>query len=128
MTTPDTPLALLKDPSLLKTDALINGKWVKGKARFDVTDPATGRKLADVADLGAKETKAAIQAANTAWPAWRTQTAKQRHALLMKWFELLMDNQDDLDIPAALRALADHMQTLLTEMATEETITRLEES
>ena len=84
MTIPDTPLAQLRDPSLLKTDALINGKWVKGKARFDVTDPATGRKLADVADLGAKETKAAIDAANAAWPTWRELTGKQRHALLMQ--------------------------------------------
>ncbi len=91
-----SPLALLKDPSLLKTDGLINGKWVKGSARFDVTDPATGRTLADVADLGAKETRAAVNAANAAWPAWRNQTAKQRHALLMKWFALLMENQDDL--------------------------------
>ncbi len=91
-----SPLALLKDPSLLKTDGLINGKWVKGSSRFDVTDPATGRTLADVADLGAKETRAAVNAANAAWPAWRNQTAKQRHALLMKWFALLMENQDDL--------------------------------
>ncbi|MBN8488930.1 MAG: NAD-dependent succinate-semialdehyde dehydrogenase [Burkholderiales bacterium] len=96
MTTPDTPLAQLRDPSLLKTDALINGKWVKGKARFDVTDPATGRKLADVADLGARETKAAIDAANAAWPSWRELTGKQRHALLMQWFHLLMEHQDDL--------------------------------
>ena len=96
MTIPDTPLAQLRDPSLLKTDALITGKWVKGKARFDVTDPATGRKLADVADLGAKETKAAIDAANAAWPTWRERTGKQRHALLMQWFHLLMEHQDDL--------------------------------
>ena len=90
------PLALLKDPSLLKTDALINGKWVKGKARFDVIDPATGQKLADVADLTPKDVKAAITAADAAWIGWRQSTAKQRHALLMKWFALLMDNQDDL--------------------------------
>ena len=45
-------LALLKDPSLLKTDALINGQWVKGSSRFDIYDPATGAKLADVANLG----------------------------------------------------------------------------
>ena len=91
-----SPLALLKDPTLLKTDGLIDGQWVKGKARFDVIDPATGSKLADVADLGPKETKAAITAANAAWPAWRALTAKQRHAILMKWFHLLMANQDDL--------------------------------
>ena len=91
-----TPLALLKDPTLFKTDALIGGKWVKGKARFDVLDPATGMKLADVADLGAKETKAAVEAANAAWPAWRELTGKQRHAIMLKWFNLLMANQDDL--------------------------------
>ena len=91
-----SPLALLKDPSLLKTDALIGGQWVKGKARFDVIDPATGLKLADVADLTPKDVKAAIAAADAAWPAWRALTGKQRHALLMKWFQLLMDHQDDL--------------------------------
>ena len=91
-----SPLALLKDPTLLKTDSLINGQWVKGKARFGVIDPATGAKLADVADLGPREAKAAIAAANAAWPAWRELTAKQRHAILMKWFDLLMAHQDDL--------------------------------
>ncbi|MEG1767370.1 MAG: succinate-semialdehyde dehydrogenase (NADP(+)), partial [Comamonas sp.] len=48
-----SPLALLNDPSLLKTDALINGQWVQGDTRFDVNDPATGLKLADVPNLGA---------------------------------------------------------------------------
>lgn len=96
LTSPANPLALLKDPSLLKTDGLVNGKWLKGKARFDVTDPATGRVLADVADLTPRDTAAAIAAANAAWPAWRELTGKQRHALLLKWFNLLMDNQNDL--------------------------------
>ena len=91
-----TPLALLKDPSLLKTDGLINGRWVKGKKRFEVTDPATGRVLADVADLAPKDVSAAIAAADAAWPAWRALTGKQRHAILMQWFQLLMANQDDL--------------------------------
>ncbi|HXE20850.1 MAG TPA: NAD-dependent succinate-semialdehyde dehydrogenase [Rhodoferax sp.] len=91
-----SPLSLLKDPSLLKTDALINGQWLKGASRFDVHDPATGLKLADVANLGPKDAEAAIAAANAAWPAWRSQTAKHRHAVLMKWFQLLMANQDDL--------------------------------
>ena len=91
-----SPLALLKDPSLLKTDGLIDGQWVKGKKRFEVTDPATGRVLADVADLTPKDVKAAIAAADAAWPAWRGLTGKQRHALLMKWFHLLMAHQDDL--------------------------------
>jgi succinate-semialdehyde dehydrogenase/glutarate-semialdehyde dehydrogenase len=91
-----SPISLLKDPSLLKTDALINGQWVKGSSRFDVNDPATGLKLADVANLGAKETEAAIAAANAAWPAWRSKTGKERHAILLKWYQLLMANVEDL--------------------------------
>jgi succinate-semialdehyde dehydrogenase/glutarate-semialdehyde dehydrogenase len=90
------PLSLLKDPSLLKTNALINGQWVKGSSRFDVNDPATGLKLADVANLGAKDTEAAIAAANAAWPAWRSKTGKERHAILIKWYQLLMANVEDL--------------------------------
>ena len=60
------PLSLLNDPTLLKTDSLINGQWVAGTSRFDVNDPATGKKLADVANLGPAEAEAAIAAANTA--------------------------------------------------------------
>src|SRR3990167_1260497 len=89
-------LALLKDPTLLKTDALINGEWVKGESRFDVHDPSNGAKLADVANLGPKEAEAAIAAANAAWPAWRTRTAKERSIILRKWYDLLMANQEDL--------------------------------
>jgi succinate-semialdehyde dehydrogenase / glutarate-semialdehyde dehydrogenase len=91
-----SPLASLADPSLLKTDALIGGEWVAGSARFDVTDPATGSKLADVANLGAESAEAAVAAANKAWPAWRGKTAKERAAILMKWFQLLHANADDL--------------------------------
>ncbi|MDZ4075746.1 MAG: NAD-dependent succinate-semialdehyde dehydrogenase [Hylemonella sp.] len=93
-----SPLALLKDPTLLKTDALINGQWVKGAAakRFDVLDPSNGHKLADVANLGPADAELAIQAANAAWPAWRALTGKQRSIILRKWFDLLMANQEDL--------------------------------
>jgi succinate-semialdehyde dehydrogenase/glutarate-semialdehyde dehydrogenase len=90
------PLSLLNDPTLLKTDALINGHWVKGASRFDVHDPATGNKLADVANLTAKDAEAALDAANAAWPAWRSKTGKERSILLRKWFDLLMANQEDL--------------------------------
>ena len=90
------PLSLLNDPTLLKTDALINGHWVKGASRFDVHDPATGKKLADVANLTAQDAEAAIDAANAAWPAWRNKTGKERSILLRKWFDLLMANQEDL--------------------------------
>jgi succinate-semialdehyde dehydrogenase/glutarate-semialdehyde dehydrogenase len=91
-----SPLASLNDPTLLKTNALINGEWVAGRTRFDVTDPATGHKLADVANLAAADTEAALQAANAAWPAWRNKTAKERGAILMKWFHLLHQHADDL--------------------------------
>ena len=91
-----SPLSLLKDPSLLKTDALINGQWVAGASRFAVTDPATGAHLADVANLGPADAEAAIAAANAAWPAWRAKTAKERSIILRKWFDLIMANQDDL--------------------------------
>ena len=90
------PLSLLNDPSLLKTDALINGQWVTGSARFDVNDPSNGHKLADVANLGPQDAEAAIAAANAAWPAWRKKTGKERHAILLKWFQLLMANADNL--------------------------------
>ena len=90
MTATSSPLAALADPSLLKTDALINGEWIAGSARFDVTDPATGARL------GAAETEAAIAAANAAWPAWRAKTAKERAAILLKWNALLIQHADDL--------------------------------
>jgi succinate-semialdehyde dehydrogenase/glutarate-semialdehyde dehydrogenase len=91
-----SPLATLADASLLKTNALINGEWIAGASRFDVHDPATGQKLADVANLGAAETEAALKAADKAWPAWRAKTAKERGAILMKWFALLHQHADDL--------------------------------
>ena len=91
-----SPLTQIKDPTLLKTDALINGQWVAGASRFDVHDPATGTKLADGTNLGPADAEAAIAAANAAWPAWRTKTAKERSIILRKWYDLLMANQDDL--------------------------------
>jgi succinate-semialdehyde dehydrogenase/glutarate-semialdehyde dehydrogenase len=91
-----SPIATLNDAGLLKTDALVGGEWIAGAARFDVVDPATGMKLADVANLGAAESAAAIAAADKAWPLWRAKTAKERHAVLMKWFSLIVAAADDL--------------------------------
>ncbi|MBK6863417.1 MAG: NAD-dependent succinate-semialdehyde dehydrogenase [Ideonella sp.] len=91
-----SPLATLNDPTLLKTDALIDGEWVRGESRFDVIDPATSLKLADVADLGVAETQAAIDAASRALPGWRGKTAKERSAILMAWFRLMHEHADDL--------------------------------
>ena len=96
MTLMTSPLAALADPTLLKTDALIDGVWVGATGRFAVDDPATGLTLAEVANLGAAEAEAAIAAADRAWPAWRGKTAKERGAILMKWFHLLHQHADDL--------------------------------
>ena len=91
-----SPLATLADPGLLKTDGLVNGSWVQGGSRFEVTDPATGRLLAEVARLGTAETQAALQAAQAAWPAWRAKTARERGAILMAWFQLIRQHGEDL--------------------------------
>ena len=96
MTLPPSPLAALNDSSLLKTDALIDGLWVGAAQRFAVDDPATGSTLAEVANLGAAEADMAIAAANRAWPAWRHKTAKERAAVLMRWYHLLVQHADDL--------------------------------
>ncbi|MBV8250310.1 MAG: NAD-dependent succinate-semialdehyde dehydrogenase [Comamonas sp.] len=96
MTQNPNPLAALRDPGLLRTEAFIDGAWVGGDSRFPVHDPATGGHLADVACLGAAEARRAIAAAGAAWPAWRSLTGKERHAVLMRWFQLLLQHQDDI--------------------------------
>jgi succinate-semialdehyde dehydrogenase/glutarate-semialdehyde dehydrogenase len=96
MTTNPSPLTSLNDPTLLKTDGLIDGQWVSGSSRFAVHDPATGNHLADVANLDAEHAQAAIAAADKAWPAWRAKPAKERAGILMKWFALLHQHADDL--------------------------------
>jgi len=88
----------LKDSDLLKTDSYVGGKWLPADSgkRFDVLDPATGATLATVADLGQAETRRAIEAADAALPAWKAMTAKQRSALLRRWYELMIEHTDDL--------------------------------
>jgi succinate-semialdehyde dehydrogenase/glutarate-semialdehyde dehydrogenase len=86
----------LKDATLLKSDAYVNGAWVKGAKTFAVTNPSTGETIADVADLTGADARAAIEAAQDAFPAWAKKTAKERAAIMRKWFELIMANQDDL--------------------------------
>ena len=88
----------LKDPSLLRTKAFIAGSWQDADdgTTFDVRNPATGRVLAQVPQMGAAETRRAIEAANAAWAGWRVQTAKARAAVLRKWYELMLANADDL--------------------------------
>lgn len=91
-----SPLALLNDPTLLKTDALIAGEWIKSASRFDVNDPATGQKLVDVANLTRADAALAIAAASKALAAWRGKTGKERSIVLRKWFDLLIANTEDL--------------------------------
>lgn len=88
----------LADQRLLRTDAYIGGEWVEAdsRARFQVLDPADGAVLAEVADLGQAETRRAIEAANEAFPAWKALTAKQRSALIRRWYELMVEHADDL--------------------------------
>lgn len=88
----------LNDTGLWQTLGHINGKWVSAEngITFLVTDPATGAHLADVPDMGASETRLAIDAANAALPAWRTKTAKERANILRKWFDMCMAAQEDL--------------------------------
>ncbi|WP_316157162.1 NADP-dependent succinate-semialdehyde dehydrogenase [Cupriavidus sp. BIC8F] len=86
----------LQDSSLLRQQCYIDGRWVDGERRIDVTNPATGERVGQVPQLGADETRQAIEAANRALPAWRARTAKERSALLRKWFELIMASQEDL--------------------------------
>jgi len=87
----------LSDPSLLKTDAYINGQWVgSGDKRIPVTNPATGEVIAEVADHGAEMTKKAIDAAAAAQKGWAALTAKERAVIMRRWFNLIMENQEDL--------------------------------
>jgi len=102
MNAPAAPLAslTLKDPKLLRNQCYVDGQWIDaaGGKTLAVTNPATGELLGTVPSLGAAETRRAIEAANAAWPAWRSKAAKERSAILRKWAELMMANQEDLAI------------------------------
>lgn len=88
----------LKDPSLLRHQAYIGGEWqaADSDATFEVFDPATGESLGTVPKMGAAETARAIDAAQAAWAGWRMKTAKERAAILRRWFDLVNANSDDL--------------------------------
>ncbi|PHS23301.1 MAG: succinate-semialdehyde dehydrogenase (NADP(+)) [Robiginitomaculum sp.] len=86
------------NPKFLRTQGYINGQWVDADtaARFMVYNPADGAEIIAVADMGANETTKAIDAAHAAFPAWAKRTAGERSAILRKWFELIVQNADDL--------------------------------
>ena len=89
---------LLKDPTLLATQGYLAGEWVDGEdgATFDVTNPARGDVIAKVADLSRAQTAQAIAAAEAAQKDWAAKTAKERANILRRWYDLMMENADDL--------------------------------
>jgi succinate-semialdehyde dehydrogenase/glutarate-semialdehyde dehydrogenase len=90
--------SLLKDPKLFHQQCYIDGQWVNadGGQTIAVTNPATGAVIGTIPKMGAGETRRGIEAADRALKAWGAKTAKERSAVLRKWFDLMMVNQDDL--------------------------------
>ena len=88
----------LKDPNLLRTRAFVNGQWISSDSgdTVAVTNPATGDIVGTIPQMGAAEARRAIEAADAALPGWRATLAKQRGRLLRRWFDLIIENQDDL--------------------------------
>ncbi len=90
----------LNDTSLFRQQCYINGAWIdadSGETQA-VSNPATGEQLGTVPKMGAAETRRAIEAADAAWGAWRAKLAKERAAILRKWFDLMLENADDLAV------------------------------
>ena len=90
----------LKDPTLLRQQAYFDGVWTnadRGGTR-DVVNPATGERLGTIPDMGAVETRRAIEAAKKAFPTWAAKTAKERAVILRRWYDLMMTHQDDLAV------------------------------
>ncbi|MEP6943259.1 MAG: NAD-dependent succinate-semialdehyde dehydrogenase, partial [Betaproteobacteria bacterium] len=88
----------LKDSALLRQQCYVDGAWIDADSRKTVAvhNPATSARVGSVPDLGAAETRSAIEAAGKAWPAWRARTAKERSAIIRKWSELQLAHIDDL--------------------------------
>jgi succinate-semialdehyde dehydrogenase/glutarate-semialdehyde dehydrogenase len=88
----------ISDQSLVRTQAYIDGAWVDSDSgeTYEVQNPANGKVIAKVAKCGAAETRRAIEAAGRAMDAWRSKSAKQRAAIMRKWFTLMMESQEDL--------------------------------
>ena len=88
----------IQDQSLFRQQCYIDGAWADADSggTIPVTNPADGSQLGTIPKMGADETRRAIEAANAAWPAWRKTTAKQRAGILRKWYELMIENAEDL--------------------------------
>ncbi|MCY4012628.1 MAG: NAD-dependent succinate-semialdehyde dehydrogenase [Gammaproteobacteria bacterium] len=90
----------LNDAALFREQCYVDGEWIDADTgvAFDVTDPATGQAIGTVPAFGRAETRRAIEAANAAYPAWRALTAKERAGLLRRWYEEMLEHQEDLAI------------------------------
>jgi len=90
----------LKNPTLFRQQCHIDGQWLDAAdgGTITVNNPATDEIIGTVPRMGASETRSAIDAANAAFPAWRARTAAERSRLLRRWFDLLLENQEDLAI------------------------------
>lgn len=88
----------LNNPDLFRQEAFIAGTWVNAEngETIDITNPATNEVIGTMPKMGSNETQRAIEAANKALPAWRAKTAHERSAILEKWHDLIMSNQQDL--------------------------------
>ena len=87
----------LDEADLLVTRNLVGGKWIGGNARpIEVDDPFTLDVIAEIAAVGETEAQAAVDAAENAFPAWAARTAKERSAVLRRWFELIVQHREDL--------------------------------
>ncbi len=84
--------------NLIRTQAYVNGQWVHANSRktFDVTNPANGELIASVTGMDRNDVRKAIDAANSAWPAYRDLTAGERAALLKKWHTLILEHKEAL--------------------------------
>ena len=87
----------MKNPELLRNACLIGGEWlVASGASIEVRNPANGERVGSVPSFGAAETRRAIDAAQAAFHPWRAKTAAERAKILRRWFELMMEHQEDL--------------------------------
>src|SRR5262245_49462946 len=87
---------ILKDKTLLKDECYIDGRWVRGDATIDVTNPVNGDVICTVPKLSRKETARAIEAAEKAQKAWAARPARERARILRKWQDLMLEHQEDL--------------------------------
>jgi succinate-semialdehyde dehydrogenase / glutarate-semialdehyde dehydrogenase len=90
----------LKDATLLRQQCYVDGAWTDAEAEKTITvkNPATSEPIGTIPNMGARETRRAIETAERAWPAWRSKTGKERANILRRWYDLIMANQDDLAV------------------------------